>query len=164
MYAISVPPLVRALNNLAGIMKKGAAHAEARKIDPLVLTGSRLFPDMYPLTRQVHIATDVAKACAARLAGVEVPRYDDVETSFPELLARVDKTIVFLNGFSAAQIDGSEDSDIQFKVGGNPMRMRGLSYVLGYVKPNVYFHIATAYNILRHNGVELGKRDFLGEP
>lgn len=164
MYAITVPPLARALNNLTGILKKGAAHAEARKIDPLVLTGSRLFPDMYPLTRQVYIATDVAKACAARLAGIEVPRYEDVETAFPELLARVDKTVAFLNGFSAAQIDGTEDSDIQFKVGGNPMRMQGLDYVLNYVKPNVHFHTATAYNILRHNGVELGKRDFLGEP
>lgn len=163
MHAITIPPLVRALNNLAGILKKGAAHAEARKIDPLVLTASRLFPDMFPLTRQVYIATDVAKACPARLAGMEVPRYDDVETAFPELLARVDKTIAFLNGFAAGQIDGTEDSDIQFKVAGREIRMRGLDYVLNYVKPNVHFHIVTAYNILRHNGVELGKRDFLGE-
>lgn len=163
MYSISIPPLLRALDNLAGILKKGAAHAEARKIDPLVLTGSRLFPDMYPLTRQVYIATDVAKACGARLAGVEVPKYDDVETTFPELLARIDKTIAFLNGFTAGQIDGSESGNIEFKVGGKPMRMQGLDYLLNFVKPNVHFHMTTAYNILRHNGVELGKRDFLGE-
>lgn len=162
MYAITVPPLLRALNNLAVILKKGAVHAETRKIDPLVLTGSRLFPDMFPLTRQVYIATDVAKACGARLAGVDVPKYDDVETAIPELLARVDKTVVYLNGFKAEQIDGSESRTIEFKVAGEPLQMQGLDYLLHYVKPNVYFHVTTVYNILRHNGVELGKRDFLG--
>lgn len=162
MYSITLPPLVRALNNLSGILKKGAAHAEAHKIDPLVLTGSRLFPDMYPLTRQVYIATDMSKGCGARLAGVEVPKYDDVETTFPELVARIDKTLAFLNGFAAAQIDGSETRDIQLKIGGSLLQMQGLDYVLNFVKPNVYFHVTTAYNILRHNGVELGKRDFMG--
>jgi hypothetical protein len=163
MYTLTVPPLVRALNNLSGILKKGAAHAEARKIDPLVLTGSRLYPDMFPLTRQVYIATDMSKGCGARLAGVEVPKYDDVETAFPELVARIDKTLAFLNGFTPDQIDGSETRDIQLKIGGNLLQMKGLDYVLNFVKPNVYFHVTTAYNILRHNGVELGKRDFTGE-
>lgn len=163
MYTLTVPPLVRVLNNLSGILKKGAAHAEARKIDPLVLTGSRLYPDMFPLTRQVYIATDMSKGCGARLAGVEVPKYDDVETAFPELVARIDKTLAFLNGFTPDQIDGSETRDIQLKIGGNLLQMKGLDYVLNFVKPNVYFHVTTAYNILRHNGVELGKRDFTGE-
>lgn len=163
MYTLTVPPLVRALNNLSGILKKGAAHAEARKIDPLVLTGSRLYPDMFPLTRQVYIATDMSKGCGARLAGVEVPKYDDVETAFPELVARIDKTLAFLNGFTPDQIDGSETRDIQLKIGGSLLQMQGLDYVLNFVKPNVYFHVTTAYNILRHNGVELGKRDFTGE-
>jgi hypothetical protein len=163
MYTLTVPPLVRALNNLSGILKKGAAHAEARKIDPLVLTGSRLYPDMYPLTRQVYIATDMSKGCGARLAGVEVPKYDDVETAFPELVARIDKTLAFLNGFTPDQIDGSETRDIQLKIGGSLLQMKGLDYVMNFVKPNVYFHVTTAYNILRHNGVELGKRDFIGE-
>lgn len=162
MYSISMPPLIRVLGNLSGILKKGAAHAEARKIDPLVLTGSRLFPDMFPLTRQVYIATDVAKACGARLAGVEVPKYDDVETTFPELLARIDKTVAYLSGFTAEAVDGSESKILEFKVAGELLRMQGLDYLLHYVKPNVHFHITTAYNILRHNGVELGKRDFLG--
>jgi hypothetical protein len=163
MYTLTVPPLVRVLNNLSGILKKGAAHAEARKIDPLVLTGSRLYPDMFPLTRQVYIATDMSKGCGARLAGVEVPKYDDVETAFPELVARIDKTLAFLNGFTPDQIDGSETRDIQLKIGGSLLQMQGLDYVLNFVKPNVYFHVTTAYNILRHNGVELGKRVFTGE-
>lgn len=163
MYTLTVPPLVRILNNLSGVLKKGAAHAEARKIDPLVLTAGRLYPDMYPLTRQVYIATDMSKGCGARLAGVEVPKYDDVETAFPELVARIDKTLAFLNGFTADQIDGSETKDIQLKIGGSLLEMKGLDYVLNFVKPNVYFHVTTAYNILRHNGVELGKRDYIGE-
>lgn len=163
MYTLTLPPLVRMLTNLSGILKKGAAHAEARKIDPLVLTGSRLYPDMYPLNRQVYIATDMSKGCGARLAGVDVPKYDDVETTFPELVARIDKTLAFLNGFTPDQIDGSETRDIQLKIGGNLLQMKGLDYVLHFVKPNVYFHVTTAYNILRHNGVELGKRDFIGE-
>lgn len=163
MYTLTLPPLVRMLTNLSGILKKGAAHAEARKIDPLVLTGSRLYPDMYPLNRQVYIVTDMSKGCGARLAGVDVPKYDDVETTFPELVARIDKTLAFLNGFTPDQIDGSETRDIQLKIGGNLLQMKGLDYVLHFVKPNVYFHVTTAYNILRHNGVELGKRDFIGE-
>jgi hypothetical protein len=151
-------------DNLNAILGKGAAYAEARKIEPSVLLNYRLAPDMLPLSRQVQIATDVAKGCAARLAGVEPPRYEDNESSFAELKARVDKTVGFLQGFTPAQIDGSEDKDIQLKVGGRDLQFKGLPYLLNFAHPNVYFHITTAYAILRHAGVELGKMDFLGKP
>jgi hypothetical protein len=162
MYQLSVAPLLRALNNLSAVLQKGLAHAEARKIDPAVFSGARLFPDMLPLARQVHIAGDISKACGARLAGMEPPRYEDVEFTFPELQARIAKTVAFLNTLSAQQIDGSENKQISFKSGGQTMNMSGLDYLTKYVLPNVYFHVTTAYAILRHNGVELGKADFLG--
>jgi uncharacterized protein len=164
MYAASIPVFVRMFDNLNVILEKGSAHAEARKIDPSVLINYRLAPDMYPLSRQVQIATDIAKGCAARLAGVEPPRFEDNETSFAELKARVDKTVGFLRGFTAAQIDGTEDRDISLKVGGRELAFKGLPYLLYFATPNVYFHITTAYAILRHAGVELGKMDFLGKP
>lgn len=162
MYRLSIEPLLRALNSLSAILQKGLAHAEARKIDPAVLSGARLFPDMLPLARQVHIASDIAKACGARLAGMEPPRYEDVEFTFPELQARIAKTVAFLNTLSPSQIDGSGEREISFKSGGQPLKMSGLDYLLKYVLPNVYFHVTTAYAILRHNGVELGKADYLG--
>lgn len=163
MYQLSIVPLAHALNNLSAILRKGLAHAEARKIDPVVFINARLFPDMLPLARQVHIASDIAKACGARLAGLEPPRYEDVEFTFPELQARIAKTMAFLNTLSAQQIDGSESREISFKNGGQLLKLPGLDYLLKFVHPNVYFHVTTAYAILRHNGVELGKADYLGK-
>ncbi|CAN0618903.1 conserved protein of unknown function [Burkholderia multivorans] len=162
MYQASVPVLIRGLTNLQHILGKAQAHAAARQIDPSVLTGARLFPDMLPLARQVYIATDTAKGCAARLAGVEAPVYDDVEKTFDELHARVQKTIDYLKGFDAAQIDGSEARQITLKMRVGPLEFTGLTYLLHFVLPNFFFHVTTAYDILRHNGVELGKLDFLG--
>lgn len=163
MYQASVPPLLRALNNLRNLLEKAAAHVEARKIDPQALLGFRLYPDMLPLTSQVYIATDVAKGCAARLAGVDVPRYEDTERTFQELRARVDKTIAYLQSFSPEQIDGSEARAIEMQSRRGPVHFTGQDYLQNFVLPNVYFHITTAYAILRHNGVELGKTDYLGQ-
>lgn len=162
MYNASVPVLVRALTNLRNILAKGAAHAEAKKFEGSVLVGSRLAPDMFPLARQVQIASDIAKGGVARLAGAEVPKYDDTEASFDELYARIDKTIAFIKGFEAEQIDGSEGKEIVLQMRAGEMKFKGAEYLQGFVIPNVYFHITTAYNILRHNGVEIGKKDFLG--
>jgi uncharacterized protein len=162
MYQASIPTFIRMLTNLAGVLNKGAAYAEARKIDPAVLLTSRLFPNMYTFTRQVQIVTDMTKGCAARLAGQEPPSYEDKESSFPELIARIEKTIAYLKTFTPAQIDGTEEKSVSLKVGGQPMTFQGLSYLLSYVLPNLYFHTTTAYGILRHNGVELAKKDYLG--
>jgi hypothetical protein len=163
MYQLSVVPLLRALSNLSAILHKGLAHAEARKIDPAIFSGARLYPDMLPLARQIHIVSDISKFCGARLAGIEAPRFEDVEFTFPELQARIAKTVAFLNTLSAGQIDGSEAREINFKSGGRELKMPGLDYLLKYVHPNVYFHVTTAYAILRHNGVELGKADYQGK-
>lgn len=162
MYQASAPALAAMLRNLDAILEKAQAHAAAKKIEPGVLLGARLFPDMYPLVRQVQIATDQAKGCVARLAAVEVPRYDDQEQSFDELRERLARTIAFIESFSAAQIDGSEERDIALKLGGRELAFKGAAYLTGFVLPNFYFHLVTAYNILRHNGVEIGKRDFTG--
>lgn len=162
MYSASVPAFVRLLGNLRVILEKGAAHAESRKLDAASLTGFRLYPDMFPLTRQVQIATDMVKGAAARLAGLDVPRYEDTETTFAELIARVDKTLAFLAQFRPEQIDGSEDKAIQLKSPRGEMNFTGRDYLQFFVLPNAYFHATTVYNILRHNGVELGKQDFLG--
>lgn len=162
MYQASVPVCIRMLRNLRVILDKGAAHAEAKKIDPAVLMGSRLFPDMFALSRQVQIAADMGKSCAARLAGVEPPKFDDNETNFAELKARIDKTVDYLKTFKPEQIDGSEGRDIKLQMRTGPLEFKGQVYLLHFVMPNLYFHVATAYNILRHNGVELGKMDFLG--
>jgi hypothetical protein len=163
MYAASVPVFIRMFENLIHILDKASAYATDRKIDPVVLVNYRLHPDMLPLSRQVQIATDIAKGCAARLAGVEPVRYEDNEATLEELMARVRKTIDLLKGFSAAQIDGSEDRDIRLTVGGRELSFKGLSYLLNFVLPNVYFHITITYAILRHCGVDLGKADFLGK-
>jgi uncharacterized protein len=162
MYQASVPVLVRGLTSLQAILGKAEAHAAEKQIDPSVFIGARLFPDMLPLVRQVYIVTDTAKGCAARLAGVEPPKYEDVEMTFEDLQARVQKTIDYLLEFNAAQIDGSEDRAITLKMRSGPVEFTGLSYLLQFVLPNLYFHITTAYGILRHNGVELGKLDYLG--
>ncbi|PLZ02976.1 DUF1993 domain-containing protein [Burkholderia sp. WAC0059] len=162
MYQASVPVLLRGLENLQAIIGKGEAHAAEKQIDPSVLTGFRLFPDMLPFTRQIYIATDTAKGCAARLAGVEAPKFDDVEMTFGELEARVQKTIDYLKTFEPGQIDGSETRSITLKMRSGPLEFTGQSYLLQFVLPNFYFHLTTAYDILRHNGVELGKLDYLG--
>jgi hypothetical protein len=162
MYQASIPVFIRMLGNLSAILDKAAAHANAKNIDPSVFINARLSPDMYPLSRQVQIATDVVKGCAARLAGKEVPSYEDNETTFAELKARIDKTVAFIQSVSPEQINGSEERTITFKLGGKEVSFLGLPYLLNFVLPNVYFHITTTYAILRHNGVGLGKMDFLG--
>lgn len=164
MYAASVPRLVGMLRNLDAILAKAQAHAVAKKIDPAVLLAARLFPDMLPLAKQVQIASDHAKGAVARLAGVEVPRFEDDEQSFEELQARLARTIAFVESFSAGQIDGSEEREIALKIGGREMTFKGMPYLLGFALPNFYFHVVTAYDILRHSGVEIGKRDYIGNP
>jgi hypothetical protein len=162
MYEASVPVCVRVLHNLSAILDKAVADAEARKIDPQVFLSARLAPDMYPLTRQVQTVSDMAKGGVARLAGVEPPSFPDVETTFPELKERIVKTIDFVNSLAADQIDGSEDRAITLKFPGGEMTFKGRDYLFGFVLPNLYFHASAAYAILRHNGVNIGKRDFLG--
>jgi hypothetical protein len=164
MYQASAPRFINMLNNLSAILDKAQAHAEARKIDPLVLTGDRLFPDMLPLTRQVQIACDGAKGAVARLAGVEIPKHEDTEQTFAELKGRIAKTIAFVQSIKPAQIEGTEDKDVVLKLGGKDVVFKGMQYLLGHALPNFYFHVVTAYNILRHNGVEIGKRDYIGSP
>lgn len=161
MYEASVPAFLHILGSLRVILQKGAAHAEARKFEPAILTSSRLFPDMFALTRQVQIASDAAKGAAARLSGTEPPKFEDTETTFPELIARVDKTIDYLKGFKPAQIDGSEDRPITIKTQRGDLSFTGLQFLRTWALPNFYFHVTTTYNLLRHNGVELGKADFL---
>lgn len=162
MHQAFVPPVVRALDNLADILGKIALHAEARKIDPSVFINARLFPDMFPLSRQVQIASDMAKGGAARLAGVEPPKYEDDESSIAELIARLKKTIDYLQSFDAAQIDGSEERAITLQMRSGDRHFKGQDYLTFYVLPNIYFHITAAYAIARSNGVELGKADYLG--
>lgn len=163
MYQASVPTMIRALNNLAAVLEKGAAHCEAKKIDPLAMINARLYPDMFPLYKQVQIASDVAKAGGARLAELEPPAYPDDETTFPQLIERARKTVKYLETLRADQIDGSEDRTVTWKAGEQTRSMQGQPYLLNRVLPNVFFHCATAYDILRHNGVEIGKQDFLGK-
>jgi uncharacterized protein len=164
MYQASVPRLANILRNLSAILDKAQAHAEAKKIDLQVLTNSRLYPDMLPMKRQVQIACDTAKGVAARLAGVEVPKHEDTEETFAELKARIAKTIDFIQTLKPAQIDGSEEKNIHLKLGQREVEYKGMQYLLGHALPNFYFHVVTAYDILRHNGVEVGKRDYLGTP
>ena len=162
MYDACVPPGIRMMNSLAAILEKAAAHAEAKKIDPAVLVNARLYPDMFPLVRQVQIASDSAKGGAARLAGVEPPPYEDNEKTLPELIVRAKKTVAFLETLKPAQFEGSEDRTINWKTRTTERSMLGEPYLVHQVLPNIYFHVTTAYNILRHNGIELGKPDFLG--
>jgi hypothetical protein len=164
MYQASVPRLANILKNLSVILDKAQAHAEAKKIDPLVLSNARLYPDMLPMKRQVYIACDTAKNAVARLAGVEPPKHEDIEETFAELKARIAKTLDFIQTFKPAQIDGSEDKTIHLKLGQREVDFKGMQYLLGHALPNFYFHVVTAYDILRHNGVEIGKRDYLGNP
>jgi hypothetical protein len=162
MYQTSIPTSIRVLNNLVAILEKGAAHAQARKIDPAVLLNARLFPDMFPFTRQVQLAADTANSGAARLAGAEVPVYDNDESSFAELATRIRKAIAQLEAFKPEQLDGTEDKTVTWQTRSSTRSMQGLPYLMNHVLPNLFFHTTTAYNILRHNGVELGKMDYLG--
>jgi hypothetical protein len=163
MYQASVPLFVQILGALGNVLDKTEAHAAAKKIEPAVLAAARLFPDMLPLTRQLHIACDFAKGATARLAGVEVPTWSDDEKTLVEFRARIAKTLDYVQGFKPAQIDGSENREIILKMRDSTRTFKGQGYLLHFVLPNFYFHAATAYDILRHNGVELGKRDFLGQ-
>jgi uncharacterized protein len=162
MYQISIPVFNRILDNLSTILNKAAVHAEAKKIDPSVLINSRLAPDMFPLSRQVQIAADMVKGCAARLAMVDIPSFADTEASFPELQERIAKTQAFLKSIREDQINGSETRTVTIKLRGNDLTVVGLPYLTEFALPNFYFHVTTAYAILRHNGVEVGKMDFLG--
>ena len=163
MYQATIPVSVHALNNLIGILEKGATYAETKKIEPSVLLNSRLYPDMFPLSRQVQIACDIVNRGAARLAGTEAPQFEDNETTFGQLIERIQKTISHLNTFQPEQIDGSLETTITLQIGDNTLSFQGMQFLLYFVLPNLYFHVTTAYDILRHCGVELGKRDFLGQ-
>lgn len=164
MYQASAPRFASILRNLSAILDKAEAHCAARKIEPTVLTSDRLFPDMFPLSRQVQIACDTAKGATARLAGVDIPKHEDTEQTFAELKARIAKTIDFVESISAAKIDGAEEKEIVLQMRSGERRFTGMQYLLGHAYPNFYFHVTTAYNILRHNGVEVGKADFIGKP
>ncbi len=163
MYQSSIPVFIHNLNNLSNILKKAAAFAEAKKIDPAVLINSRLAPDMLPLVRQIQITSDTAKAGAARIAEIEVPSFEDNETTFDQLQERIAKTISFLQTIKPEQIDGKEELKIHYVQRNKENNYIGLPYLNCYVLPNLYFHITVAYAILRHNGVELGKKDYLGK-
>ena len=162
MYDASVPVFFQMLNNLSAILDKAEADAMNRKIDPEVLLNYRLAPDMFPFVRQIQIAADLAKGAAARLAGVEVPKHDDTEKTFAALKARLAKTVAFVQSLKPKDIDGSEDCEINLTLGEHTMSFKGQPYLVHFVMPNFYFHCTTAYDILRHCGVELGKRDFIG--
>jgi hypothetical protein len=162
MYQASIPAFQRTLKALSAILDKAAAHAAARKIDQAVFMAARLSPDMLAFPRQIHIAADFAKNTAARLAGVEPPKYADDEKTFDELKARIAKTLAYIETIKPGQIDGSEGRDITIPIGGKPTTFKGQDYLVEFALPNFYFHTTTAYAILRHNGVEIGKRDFLG--
>jgi uncharacterized protein len=162
LYQVTVPVFVKTLANLQAVLAKAKAHALDHKIEESVFVNARLYPDMLPLSRQVQIATDIARGCAARLAGVEPPSYEDKEQSFDDLAARIARTIDYMNGLDQKQFDGAETREITRPVRGQPKTFTGQNYLLQFATPNVYFHTATAYDILRHNGVVLGKADYLG--
>ncbi len=164
MFQASVPRFINILGNLSSILDKAQAHVDAKKLDPAALTTYRLFPDMLPMTAQVQIACDAAKGAAARLAGVDNPVFEDSEKTLTELKARIANTIAFLQTIKPVQIDGTEEKEIVIKRGDKETRFKGMQFLLGHATPNFYFHVTTAYNILRHNGVEVGKRDYIGNP
>jgi uncharacterized protein len=163
MYAASVPVFRQMLNSLNDVLTKAEAHATEKKIEPDALLQARLFPDMFALVRQVQIAADFAKSVSARLADVDVPSYEDDESSFADLRARIGKTLAFIDGLTAAQIDGSEAREVVLRPGTpKEQKLTGQAYLLHYGLPQFFFHVTTTYAILRHNGVEVGKRDFMG--
>jgi hypothetical protein len=163
MYTATVPTCTRALNNLASILEKAAAHAERRKINPAVLLNTRLFPDMFPLATQIHIANDIAGGGAARLAGVEVPVFEAKERSLGEWIAASRATVAYLESLKPAQFEGAEDKTITWQTRSSTKNMQGTPYLFHHVLPNVFFHVATAYDILRQSGLEIGKQDYLGK-
>lgn len=162
MYQASLPVLLHSLKNLQTILEKGLAYAESKKIDPSVLLHSRLAPDMRPLINQIQMVSDSAKGCAARLAGIEIPSFPDTEQTFPELQERLRKTLTFLEQITPEQLEGSETRPVTIKTPRKELHFKGQPYLLHFALPNLFFHITTAYAILRHNGVELGKPDYLG--
>ena len=162
MYENSIPYLVRSLRNLAGVLNKGANFAAEHNIDETVMTGSRLYPNMFPLSRQVQIACDVSKGAGARLAGVEMPSFPDNEATFAELQTRISRTIEFLEGLDPNLFEGSENKTVTMKAGDQEYSFKGLDYLHTWAFPNVYFHATTTYNLFRHIGVDVGKMDFLG--
>jgi hypothetical protein len=162
LHAMSVPVFARTLGNLSAILDKAVAHARARKIDIAVLLNARLYPDMFNLTRQIQLATDHAKGAVARLAGQEPPRFEDVETTVDQLKARLARTVEYVRGIDPAAFEGADTREISLKVRDNVHKHAGLAYLCHIALPNFFFHATTAYDILRHNGVELGKRDFVG--
>jgi uncharacterized protein len=164
MYKISVPIFVQHLIALSGVLDKATAHIEGKQLDPVFFLNMRLFPDMYPFARQVQQATTHAVRAVSALSGAAPIELPNTETSFPELKARIAKTVDYVKGFKAAQIDGSEDKDITLKLGSTERKFTGQVLLLNFILPNFYFHCTTAYDILRHCGVELGKRDFMGTP
>jgi hypothetical protein len=162
LYAVSAPVFIRTLSNLKSILQKAKAHALDHKIEEAAFIQARLYPDMLALPRQVQIATDIARGATARLAGQEPPSYEDNEQTFDDLIARIDRTIDYIKALDEKQFDGAEMREITRPVRGEPHKFTGANYLLQFATPNVYFHAATAYDILRHNGVPLGKADFLG--
>jgi uncharacterized protein len=162
VYALSIDVFTHALGSLSAILEKGAAHAVAKKFDSSVLVSSRLAPDMLPLSKQVQIACDISKNSAARLAGTEPPRFEDNEKTIEELRARIAKTIDYLKSIPASALEGSEDRDIKVPARERPLEFKGLAFLQRWALPNVFFHVTTAYAILRHNGVDIGKQDYLG--
>jgi len=164
MHQATVSTCSRALSSLAAILEKAAAYAEARKIDPAVLLNTRLIPDMLPLSSQIFIANDIAGGGAARLAGVEVPTFDGKDKTLPELIANTRRTIAYLGSLKPHQFDGAEDKTISWQTRSSSKSMQGMPYLLNHVLPNVYFHVTTAYDILRQAGLQVGKQDYLGKP
>jgi hypothetical protein len=162
MYTMAVEQPARMLTNLSTLLDKGVAHAQAKKFEPGVLVNSRIAPDMFPLSRQVQIACDMLKNGIARLAGQDAPRFEDNEQTMEELKARVAKTIDYVKSVPAAAFEGSEDRDIKIPLRDRTLEMKGLPYLNGFVLPNFYFHVTMTYALLRHNGVAIGKPDFMG--
>jgi hypothetical protein len=162
IYDISIPVLTRGLTNLSSILDKAAAHAAARKFDPAALAQARLFPDMFPLTRQVQITCDTAKGAAGRLAGIDIPKHEDTETTLDELKQRIAKTLDFVKSVKAEQMKGAESKTIELKFPNRTITFTGLSYLVYFVLPNFFFHESMTYALLRSSGVEVGKMDFLG--
>ena len=162
MHAVSADLITNILGNLSWLLQKGEANAASRKFDPAVLLSARLAPDMLPLTRQIQIAGDIAKNSLARLAGQEQPRFEVNETTIEQLRARLARTIDYIKSIPASAFEGSETRDIKVPAGERTLEFKGLDFLQTWVIPNVFFHVTTAYNILRHNGVDLGKADFIG--
>jgi uncharacterized protein len=162
MYTASVPVCIRMLSNLGTFLDKAEAFCIAKKVEPSVLLAARLAPDMLPLSKQIHIACDASKFAVSRIIGIDAPKFEDNETSIPEFKERIAATITFLKTIKPEQLNGTEDKDVQVPIRGTPMTFKAEAYLKHFAMANMWFHVSTAYNILRHNGVELGKMDFLG--